>query len=150
MVDPVDAFLRHDAVHGLVERPGGGEIAAERLLDNDRCSPVKARVLELTENRLEGGRGHGQVDDPAGQAQQLGQGRPGVALRRHVPQALSELREGSLIDLAAPEFGHRGAGELAKAGVVEVPGGGADNDAPTWQDALPAQFVQRRQQLATR
>src|SRR5262245_11464468 len=100
-------------MYSCVERPGRGEVAAERLLDDDTRARRTARLAELIDDGLEEARRDGQVVGRVGRGPQL------------LAQALEGLRIGVVaVDVAqrADQAGERVRIEAAAVPLDTVPG----------------------------
>ncbi len=158
VVDPEDLGLVEARADGLVERAGGREVAAERLLADDLGVLVQAARPEHLDHRGEGRRGHGEVVQEVGVAADL-------ALRGfdrlHEPRGVVRLgdpeREHRLeavpvapLGLEAPELGD-GAARVGPERVRrhrELLGRGSHDPAPDWQEPGHAEVEQSWDQLA--
>ena len=125
VIDPVDLGLLEDRPDLGAQRPGGGEVVPERLLDDDApprvpVLPDQAGRAELPDHLSEEARGDGEVEEHAAprpvnlrhvaeQGGEAGVGRGVGVLARYVVERVAQLGPQRLVE--------RGRGELP-----DVPG----------------------------
>ena len=104
MVDAVDRRFVKIARQHLIQRLGAGQVAAERLLDDDPRPARAARNAQLLDHHREQHRRYGQVvDRPLGRAQLAPQGLEGrraVVIAVDVVQQRAQPLEGCRVDSA--------------------------------------------------
>ena len=177
VVDPVDLLLPQFAADAGVQRPGRGQVVAERLLDHHPAPALRLAVAQLLVQQagmaqlLDGGAEEAVADRQVEQHVAVG-----LAVLGDVVQVVAQLLEAAGIVQVALHIGH-GAGQALPGGLVDRidaafaggvadealqhvvqavgPGGGvllhhvhADDGEVLGQQAGVRQVVQRRHQQA--
>ncbi len=163
VVDPVDALFAEGAGHQLVQLPGGLQVGAERLLDQDPALPVvrasrQPDGVEVPDDGREDSRWRGAVVEPvprltlfvelleaAAQADVAGL-VPQV--ERLVEHRLEEAAQHSLVDRLAPRpVPYRVFRQCPEVVRAQLFLGGAEHGEAFGQHVVVGQVVQGWQQL---
>jgi hypothetical protein len=167
VIDSVNLLLVQDTLDRRAEVAGAGQIAAERLLDDNpgpacgaAAAPCKSVPVKILDDGREEARGRRQIEEPVARAAvvRVHLAQPGgellialltVEVRRDVVQARREL---------VPEFlaerqhvgraFHAPLHLVAKPGVCDRRHGDADDGKSGREQLLTGEVVQRRHQLA--
>jgi hypothetical protein len=157
VVDPEDALLVEDRVHDRVQRAGGLEVGAERLLHDHARAVGEADLPERLHDPGHRLRRHREVVEPLDGAAEVvlraprrrGELVAGTRVGARIREVLRELPP-AVARLQAAELLRRLPRERAELVVAERPARGPDHPVPPREQARLEEVVETGEELAAR
>ena len=159
MVDPEHLALIEDLAYHAAEPACTGQVVPDRLLEDDPGVGVEPGVANLADDRGEGRRRRGAIEEPPTLGAELrierhqalaNRSERGcvVQWRGHVGEGAREGLPTATVDSMASELLHAQPSSLAEVAVVDPASAGPDDRVALGQLPLVREVVQRRKELA--